>query len=151
ATRMNFGNLQSNPPSRFIGEIPDELIDIAGIGSRDFGGVGGWEKRGDRHGVSGYGAEYESGYGSDRGYGRWRDEDSGRTFGSGAVGSLPSRKKRAEAKAVTFAAGDTVDHKTFGRGTVIRVEGEALYIRFEGGAGEKKLMKGFAPIVKIQS
>jgi len=150
ATRMNFGNLQSNPPSRFIGEIPDELLEIAGIGSRDFGGVGGWEKRGDRHAVSGYGAEYES----DHGYGRRRDEDAGRTFGSGeiggSVGSLEARRKRTKAEAVTFAAGDKVDHKTFGRGTVIKTEGDALYIRFDGPAGEKKLMKGFAPLVKIR-
>jgi len=150
ATRMNFGNLQSNPPSRFINEIPEDLLEIAGIGSRDFGGVGGWEKRGDRHGVSGYGAEYESDYG----YGRGRGEDTGRTFGSGevdgSVGSLAARRERVKAEAVTFAAGDTVDHKTFGRGTIIKTEGDALYIRFDGPAGEKKLMKGFAPLVKLK-
>jgi len=157
ATRMNFGTLQSNPPSRFVAEVPEELLEIAGIGSRDFGGVGGWEKRGDRHGVSGYGAQYESDFGSGFGYGsgrgRERDEGGGRTFGAGeidgSVGSLAARKKRAEAEKVSFAAGDAVDHKTFGRGTIIKVEGDALYIRFEGGAGEKKLMRGYAPIVKV--
>ena len=139
ATRMNFGSVVSNPPSRFVGEIPEELLEVAGIGSRDFAGIGGWEKRGDRHGLSGYGAEYEraSGVGGER------------SFGSGEVGSLAARRKQAEAGKVVFSAGDAIDHKTFGRGTVMAVEGDALYIRFDGPVGEKKLMRGFAPIVKV--
>ncbi|MCL2331869.1 MAG: ATP-binding domain-containing protein, partial [Actinomycetia bacterium] len=149
ATRMNFGNVASNPPSRFVGEIPEELLEVAGIGSRDFGGVGGWEKRGDRHGVSGYGAEYGSGSACGRG----RDEDSGRTFGSGRVDDAlygaAARRKQTATTPTVFAAGDAIDHKTFGRGTVIKVEGDALYIRFDGPVGEKKLMRGYAPIVKV--
>jgi len=132
ATRMNFGNVASNPPSRFVGEIPEELLEVAGIGSRDFGGVGGWEKRGDRQGVSGYGAQDE------------RAGEGGRSFGSGET-----RRAREKAGKVVFAAGDAIDHKTFGRGTVMAVEGDALYVRFDGPAGEKKLMRGFAPIVKV--
>jgi len=164
ATRMNFGTLQSNPPSRFIAEIPQELLEIAGIGSRDFGGIGGWEKRGDRHGISGFGASYEGGLGgsggSDYSYGSGRGparngEEEGRTFGRGALDGDASygaalRKKQAARGATDFAAGDTVDHKTFGRGTVIKVEGDALYIRFESKSEDKKLMKGYAPIVKVQ-
>ena len=42
-----------------------------------------------------------------------------------------------------------VSHKTFGTGTVISVSGDMLEVTFEKSGQTKKLMKGFAPIVKI--
>ena len=48
-----------------------------------------------------------------------------------------------------FAAGDTVSHKTFGTGTVISVVGDMIEVQFEKTGQTKKLMKGFAPIVKL--
>nr|WP_278981500.1 hypothetical protein [Adlercreutzia equolifaciens] len=60
----------------------------------------------------------------------------------------PNAGKKAAAQA-TFAAGDAVDHKTFGRGTVVKVDGDTLHVKFAKTGQTKKLLKDYAPIVKI--
>ena len=50
---------------------------------------------------------------------------------------------------MSFATGDTVDHKTFGRGKVTKVDGDTLYVKFSRTGQTKKLLKDYAPIVKI--
>ena len=50
---------------------------------------------------------------------------------------------------VSYVIGDVVDHKTFGRGHVTKVDGDLLYIKFEKGNVTKKLLKNYAPIVKL--
>ena len=62
--------------------------------------------------------------------------------------SLPEKKSGAQA---TFAKGDHVDHKTFGRGTVTKVDGDTIYVRFTKLGETKKLLKDYAPIVKINA
>lgn len=78
------------------------------------------------------------------------------TFGSGAprpkkstVSATVERKVDVEAAATTFVAGDRVSHKTFGPGTVISAAGDMIEVQFERSGQTKKLMKGFAPIVKL--
>ena len=78
------------------------------------------------------------------------------TFGSGAprpkktkVSATVERTRDAAAAAEVFAAGDRVSHKTFGPGTVISVSGDMIEVQFEKSGKVKKLMKGFAPIVKL--
>ncbi len=78
------------------------------------------------------------------------------TFGSGAprpkksaVSAMVERKVDVEAAATTFVAGDRVSHKTFGPGTVISTAGDMIEVQFERSGQTKKLMKGFAPIVKL--
>jgi DNA helicase-2/ATP-dependent DNA helicase PcrA len=127
--RSLYGSTQHNPPSRFIGEIPGEHVHASGVGSLGVSGSG-WEKRGDRHGTFGHGA------------------GGGRVFGGGGGGG--SSKKPAP-PTETFAVGDDVDHKAFGRGQVVSVKGDALEIRFERTGETKKLLVGYAPIVKIKS
>jgi DNA helicase-2/ATP-dependent DNA helicase PcrA len=46
--------------------------------------------------------------------------------------------------------GDQVSHKTFGPGRVIAVEGDMITVQFSRTGQRKKLMRGFAPIVKIE-
>ena len=87
--------------------------------------------------------------------------DAGRvasTFGSGAprakkpsskVSPTVERKVDRAGASQDFAAGDTVSHKTFGTGTVISVVGDMIEVQFEKTGQTKKLMKGFAPIVKL--
>lgn len=87
--------------------------------------------------------------------------DAGRvasTFGSGAprakkpsskVSPTVERKVDHASASQDFAAGDTVSHKTFGTGTVISVAGDMIEVQFEKTGQTKKLMKGFAPIVKL--
>ena len=141
-TRQIFGQSSANPPSRFIGEIPLELRKGIGMGSAGFSGSG-WEKRGSRRGIAGSGSE----------------AGGGRVFRqSSASGSRPRQQtrpavkpeaqKKAAAK-MTFTKGDTVDHKVFGRGTITKVDGDTLHVRFSRTGQTKKLLKDYAPIVKI--
>ena len=118
--RQIFGQTSANPVSRFIQETPAELRQSSGVGSAGFSGTG-WEKRGSRRGIAGSGAEA---------YAR------------------PDAGKKAAAK-MAFAAGDSVDHKTFGRGKVTKVDGDTLYVKFAKSGQTKKLLKDYAPIVKI--
>ncbi len=141
-TRQIFGQSSANPPSRFISEIPAELRRGIGMGSAGFSGSG-WEKRGSRRGIAGSGAE----------------AGGGRVFGqSSASGSRPRQQQRptgnpaAAKKAaanMTFAKGDAVDHKVFGRGTITKVDGDTLHVRFARTGQTKKLLKDYAPIVKV--
>lgn len=60
----------------------------------------------------------------------------------------PNAGKKAAAS-MTFAVGDVVDHKTFGRGKVLKVDGDLLHIKFARTGVTKKLLKDYAPIVRI--
>lgn len=151
--RQIFGQTSSNPTSRFISEIPSELRKTSGLGSAGFSGTG-WEKRGSRRGIAGSGSEAGEGrvFGrsSASGSAGRSDRDrgsSGRASGrSGYVN--PNAGKKSAAKAV-FAAGDTVDHKTFGKGKVVKVDGDTLHVKFAKTGQTKKLLKDYAPIVKV--
>jgi len=141
--RSIYGSTQHNPPSRFIGEIPSEHVSASGVGSLGVSGSG-WEKRGDRHGTFGHGAGTGAGGGRVFGSGASKAV-SGTGFGSGGGAKKPQQP------AETFAVGDVVDHKAFGRGRVASVKGDALEIRFDRTGETKKLLVGYAPIVKIKN
>lgn len=171
ATRRTYGSTQANPRSRFVNEIPEEDIEFTGVGSSGFSGTG-WEKRGDRRGTfgSGTGSEYggsvfgqftRSAGGAQRRHGV--SPDAGlkpATFGGGtgagaasvrraAAPMVEQRRPDAAKAAEQFAAGDKVSHKTFGIGSVLSAEGDMIEVKFEKTGQVKKLLKGFAPIVKI--
>ncbi len=213
ATRRTYGSTTANPPSRFLREIPEQDIQLVGVGSDGFSGVG-WEKRGDRRGTYGSGTEAYGGavFGSATrsaggnaqnraggmsfrsasegfggrsasgissgsglplsalsgrgsgprtfGSGGFDAAGSGRVFGSGRA-SAPAEDpfaqnpsggiKRDAAKASEgFAKGDKVSHKTFGPGVVLSASGDVVEVKFTRTGKIKKLMKGFAPIVKIE-
>ena len=170
--RQIFGQTHANPVSRFIGEIPSELRQTSGLGSAGFSGTG-WEKRGSRRGIAGSGteagegrvfgrssasgaqgrsfAEYRAATGTGRAAGSVGGASRGGLgSGSGRIGAgvNPNAGKKAAAQA-TFAAGDAVDHKTFGRGTAVKVDGDTLHVKFAKTGQTKKLLKDYAPIVKI--
>lgn len=126
---------------------------VFGSRTRSTGGSGsrGGSSFDDFFGGSSYGTERHRGV----------SPDAGRvasTFGSGAprakkpsskVSPTVERKVDRASAAQDFAAGDTVSHKTFGTGTVISVVGDMIEVQFEKTGQTKKLMKGFAPIVKL--
>ena len=145
-TRRTFGSVQANPPSRFLNEIPAADVERVGVGSSGFSGVG-WEKRGDRHGT----------FGSGRGSSVY----GGNVFGSRtrSTGGAPRASELAGARAAaparpapstSFSPGDQVSHKTFGPGKVIAVTGDTIEVKFTRTGKTKKLLKGFAPLVKIE-
>ena len=136
-TRRIFGQTNANPVSRFIGEIPNELRRSIGVGSSGFSGSG-WEKRGSRRGIAGSGTEAGGG----RVFGQSSASNAKRDARSASVGKKP-------AAAMSFAVNDTVDHKVFGRGTVVKVDGDTLHVKFARNNQTKKLLKDYAPIVKI--
>lgn len=152
-SRQLFGQTSANPTSRFIHEIPAELRHTTGLGSSGFSGTG-WEKRGSRRGISGSGSEAGEGrvFGQSSASGAGGRDRGGRIGnGRGAAfgaGANPNAGKKEAAK-MTFTAGDTVDHKTFGRGKVLKVDGDTLHVKFAKTGQTKKLLKDYAPIVKI--
>ena len=133
--RSLYGMTTTNPCSRFMNEIPLETLKHCGIGSQGLSGTG-YAKRGDRK--------------STLGSGRGGEISGGRTFGSGqGTGfSAHAGSQAASGAHEHFAVGDKVDHKTFGRGVVSEISGDTLFITF-AKIGTKKLLKGYAPIVKI--
>ena len=142
STRRTYGSVQANPVSRFVGEIPQVHVKAIGVGSAGFSGVG-WAKRGDRHGTFGSGRGSEV-YGGNVFGSRTRS-----TGGAPAPRTAPIQKDPARASA-SFAVGDQVSHKTFGPGVVLAVQGDTIEVKFTRTNKTKKLMKGFAPIVKIE-
>ena len=166
-TRRMFGSVQTNPRSRFLNEIPAEDVNAIGVGSSGFSGVG-WEKRGDRHGTygSGRGSEVYGGHvfgshtrstGGARPSGTAAPSWPGRPIGGASAGMGAGSSRPAAAAPVrdrkkaeeTFAPGDQVSHKTFGPGIVKEASGDTITVYFTRTGKTKKLMKGFAPIVKI--
>ncbi len=137
-SRSLYGQTNANPVSRFLHEIPNDLRKTTGLGSSGFSGTG-WEKRGSRRGISGSGSE----------------AGHGRVFGqSSASGSKRREPRTADsfkkaAAGAKFSVGDMVDHKVFGRGTVKKIDGDTLTIYFSKSGSTKKLLKDYAPIVKI--
>lgn len=140
ARRRIFNDLQANARSRFISEMPAELLASEGVGSLGFSGTG-WEKRGDRRGISGSGQGEEM-------YG-------GRVYGSGGyaaahdAGADDAGKKSSVASSAEFAEGDHVEHKTFGPGVVVGIDGDKISVYFKKSGKTKTLLKGYAPIVKL--
>ena len=145
-TRRTYGSVQANAPSRFLREIPETDVERVGVGSSGFAGVG-WEKRGDRHGTFGSGRG-SSVYGGNVFGSRTRS-----TGGSSRPTAAPAPvgpKPDAVRAAASFAAGDHVSHKTFGPGVVLAASGDTIEVKFTRTGKTKKLLKGFAPIVKIE-
>lgn len=116
-----------NPISRFIGEIPDEYKKSLGVGSLDFVGFG-WEKRGDRKGIAGSGTSTPIKFG-----------DKVDFF----------KKEISEPNRSTYEVGDSIKHKIFGFGKIIKINGDKLHITFTNTNQTKILLKDFAPIIKL--
>ncbi len=159
--RMLFGHTTSNRPSRFVREIPEELVDTSG---RDYlsredrlddwdsavivadhlrrgSGMTRYAPGGDRRGrpAPGY---------SDRE--DWdRDSETQGVFKRGkppvSAAAVPTAKPSAKASGALpdFRQGDQVNHKAFGKGLVLTVQpmgGDALIEIAFDSVGTKRLM-----------
>ena len=138
-TRSSWGSPQNNPPSRFLGEIPGELVEWLREEPATSWGGGSAFGRG-----SGFGSSGRSG-----GFGRSGRAGGGAGVGPG-VGSAGGRKKNTE---LQLAAGDKVVHDKYGLGTVLSVDGvgprATATIDF-GSAGKVRLMLiGGLPMEKL--
>ena len=162
AVRSAWGTPQEMPPSRFLDDIPAELLDVRRSATS-----------GERMRAS-YGGSYGSGsYGSGS-YGRsrrsegrdpWGDADTG-AFGSGRggasaqstgvrkvtrMGVAPAAKPAEDKPVLSLKVGDRIKHATLGAGTVTGIEGEGprTVARIRFGLGEKRLLVRMAPMEKI--
>lgn len=102
---------------------------------------------GGRHTVQSTG--FGSGYGRSRGAGSAVPAGAGTSTLAGAPASAAPKKKEA----VSYAPGDVVDHRVFGRGTVLKatpIAGDCIVeIQFDR-VGVKKTMANYAPLKKVE-
>ncbi|TFB14271.1 DNA helicase PcrA [Filobacillus milosensis] len=126
SSRRFFGRIQSNQPSRFIDEIPVELIEREGTLS---------------------GMTFQTGGSFEQAINNLSDQKE-----------APKPKRKAKKmerpkQRQSWAPGDKVEHKKWGQGTVVKIEGSGedteLDIAFPS-QGVKRLLANFAPINKIE-
>ena len=129
-SRMLFGSTTYNKESRFVSEIPDNLLDKTG------------EERKAPSFASGFGAGKAAGSVS----------ISADTKKHGYAGKIGAYQKPPIKSGVTYNVGDTVLHKIFGKGLIMTAtkmgNDTLLEIAFDK-AGTKKLMANFCKMEKI--
>jgi DNA helicase-2/ATP-dependent DNA helicase PcrA len=163
ATRRSyFGDVMPTEPSRFLEDIPLNLVSNAGAaGGRLSAGRASQQRR----------PSWDDDYNQDFSSGR----DSGRVFGSGqpranrpspmsnppskpaampAKSSVPATPPPAAKSTIQqFKAGDLVRHNTFGEGVILKSEmvqdTEFVDVQFHGKYGKKRLSMDFAKLEKI--
>ena len=141
-SRMLHGSTQYNPPSRFLDEIPSELVDETGRKRR-------------RRGSYGEGATWGSGSG-DSGWSprTWDDTPvSGNTIGAGTRESIaPNKLEKSGADSIGIQVGDDVRHAKWGDGVVLDLRGDGdkaeATVRFPQ-VGEKVLLLAWAPLERL--
>jgi DNA helicase-2/ATP-dependent DNA helicase PcrA len=137
-TRTTFGESESATPSRYLQEIPTDLID--------------WRESGSGRGMPTN--RYRASIADDQGYGA----DSS----SGGYGGTPSTKEKKvwsgaissvrNNEGLQLEVGDMIEHSDFGRGKVIATAGEGARQTAEihfGSVGTKRLLVKVAPISKV--
>ncbi|GAA4540671.1 DNA helicase PcrA [Amycolatopsis samaneae] len=134
--RSAWGQPQSNPASRFLDEVPAELVD--------------WRRL--EPSGSGFGS---SGGGTPRAATTWGRRGGGgfSSPGGGASGTSPFGKGWKDTVALKLDVGDRVSHDKYGLGTVVSCDGTGpratATIDF-GAAGKVRLMLiGSVPMVKL--
>jgi DNA helicase-2/ATP-dependent DNA helicase PcrA len=129
-SRMMFGSTDYRPPSRFLDEIPGELMML----------IGEQEKRG-------------------KGLGRHRDSVVAHAMRrqTAPVSERPAQSSAIGAHGadqIGLRVGDDVSHERFGEGVIVDIEGigdkaEAV-VRFRE-AGEKRLLLVWAPLTRLSA
>ena len=148
-TRMLFGNTSLTRPSRFINEIPEELVD-SNLNEPKQSFYGGYSSQNGFSGYSGASVGGYSGYNKPASANKPKSTASAGGFAKG--GFSKSTAPKSTVANIDYKTGDTVEHKTFGRGLVIgakSVGGDmVLEIAFDD-YGTKKIMAKMAKMKKI--
>ena len=151
-TRMIYGNTSITRPSRFISEIPEELVD-SNLNTPQQTFYGGFSSQ------SGFSSGYSGGFGnrqtqSTSGETRTRAQRPASTsqgFSRGGF-SKPAEAKKSASVNLDYKVGDMVEHKTFGQGLIVSansVGGDmVLEIAFDS-CGTKKIMAKMAKLKKL--
>lgn len=138
-SRMVFGSTSYYRPSRFLDEIPEDLLEHSSDGFGSFGGFGSYSGAGARAVSKAKSAfadssdDYKPKQSVDRGF-------SGMPKQSASGGSLD------------YKAGDTVEHKVFGQGVILSTQpmGNDMLLEIAFTTkGTKKIMAKMAKLKKI--
>ena len=169
ARRRRFGTWQDSLPSRFLREVPDNLVERRHLDSGSdiqepiarslFGSAGGWGAGSEARAQRGA-ATFGGGSRSNSTSRPVRPEEWGKRDGRGGSRGGGGRTKEPEAAGwdhdvvqdAPFYEGQTVSHGIFGTGTVSRVEGagEDMLVTVDfRGAGRKHINPRFAPLVPV--
>ena len=169
-SRFRFGKFVQNDPSRFIEEIDEQYVDLplttsggaeAWGARRGAGGNGGYYKGGGTPKAGAAAAAQKSGAGGAAAARKAAEKALG-----GFGGGVPKLKKvsRPSAVEITNAPGQTgdggraagdiapgaqVQHERFGKGKVLKIEGEAPHLKatvFFPTAGQKQLLLQYAKL-----
>ncbi|WP_058235846.1 UvrD-helicase domain-containing protein [Devriesea agamarum] len=144
--RAAWGSTQYMPASRFIDDLPDEVMHVARAGSSSLSGSSSW----------GSGSSQGQSWGREQtrrgpslvgaGIGQGRRDVSRPSFGSG-------RPARNADQIPSLAVGDRVTHDSFGMGTVTSVSGSGektqVEVVFKAPHGKKRLLVRYAPLTKL--
>lgn len=172
-TRQLYGRTQRHEASRFVREIEPEYLSQSASPFAEAGRSGGWGGSyaetvpGGRSGYSGpsgagrfgqsYGGGRAAGY-LNREYNQPESAPRPSGFGAGYGRPAPAKPvapppaRPAASASKQYQPGDIVEHKVFGRGTVLRVKPAAgdqiVEIQFDK-VGVKKTMANYAPLTKL--
>ncbi|HEY5663873.1 MAG TPA: UvrD-helicase domain-containing protein [Ilumatobacter sp.] len=146
-SRMLFGTTQYNPPSRFLDEIPGELIESKGnTGGRSSYGRQSYRPRSDRAHADP--PPYRGGGG--RGADAAADEHRDRVVEAALRAS--NRPQPSNSQDLGLRVGDDVAHPAFGEGVIIEISGSGekaeAVVNFPG-VGQKHLALAWAPLKKL--
>ena len=172
-TRMVNGELMIQRESRFIGELPEDVMEegreteknkdtvrvyIGADGKQESGKAGASGGKKESQVLTGGRMPWESGYVAPRGAKakagfRRQAEEAGRSGQTAAGGSSFGKNFRiVKADRLDYGVGDRVRHQRFGEGTVKAVEDGAkdyeVTVEFDGH-GTKKMFAGFAKLIKL--
>lgn len=168
--RSMWGQSQFNPPSPFLEEIPEELIEwkrlgtlmgsrMSGAGTdRGFGNRGFGASTGSSWGNSVYLQRFDSPAGGAGERRRPAEPSTSAVNGSAAYGLKAAARGQHAARVQQkkeiplLNVGDRVEHSTFGEGSVIAVEGagDKTVAKVKFASEVKRLLLRYAPLKKIE-
>ncbi len=150
-SRNLFGTTQYNPPSRFLEEIPEELVEMQGnVTGRSAYGRQSLRPRRDWGSDSPPPFRRRGGAGDQQLADAHRDRVVEAAIAAGQRGGPPA----LDAHDLGLRVGDDVEHPAFGEGVVIELRGHGdaaeATVHF-AGLGTKHLALAFAPLRKLKS
>lgn len=146
--RMLYGESQSNPPSQFLKDIPEHLVEELTDQSAETT----WENTQyfRKKAFTGGGGNYDSHTSSISGTVYKPLPNEGIAPESAETGSKLVRETTVFSDEPVLQQGDRVEHDSFGEGTVLTVKGGVATIEFDSlRYGTKKLALSIAPLRKI--
>jgi len=149
-SRMLYGSTQYNPPSRFLAEIPDSLVESKGnVTGRSSYGRQSYRPRG---GGGGYTEPPPYRRRGDDGVDTTSDEHRDRVVEAAIRAGTRNTPEPSNSQELGLRVGDDVAHPAFGEGVIVHIEGageKAEAVVNFAGVGQKHLSLAWAPLKKL--